>query len=156
MILAEMSVIGESLLEISAMGAVLIGLLVLLRRIAGQRLTPGCYLAMWALIGVRLLLPVNIASSFSVYNLLTAKSLSPAGTMNSENVWPDPDIQTAVLPDNGIVPDSRFSDWLFLIWLVGAVICFFYMLSSHWRCRRWYAASLPLETAFVQEWKQEH
>ena len=32
-----------------------------LRKAAGQRLLPGCYLALWALAGARFLLPVNIS-----------------------------------------------------------------------------------------------
>ena len=57
------------LLEMSIMGAVLTGLITLIRKIAGQRLLPACYLAFWALAGSRFLLPIEIVSPFSVYNL---------------------------------------------------------------------------------------
>ena len=132
-------------LQISAMGAVLTGLIVLLRKAAGQRLLPGCYLALWALAGARFLIPVNISSAFSVYNLFAM--LKPgsttvvyeqiSGTLNGASQWID-DGGTATAEGAGL-------DWLFVLWLTGAVLCFLYMVSSHWQFRRWYAASLPVE-----------
>ncbi|MBQ2369641.1 MAG: hypothetical protein II301_05940, partial [Peptococcaceae bacterium] len=58
-----------TLLQMSAMGSVLIALTILLRKMLGDRLLPGCYLALWALAGVRLVLPVSISSPFSVYQI---------------------------------------------------------------------------------------
>ncbi|MBQ3509379.1 MAG: peptidoglycan DD-metalloendopeptidase family protein [Peptococcaceae bacterium] len=143
-------------LQISAMGAVLTGLIVLLRKAAGQRLLPGCYLALWALAGARFLFPVNISSAFSVYNLFAI--LKPdsttvvyeqiPGTVNGASQWID-DGGTATAGGAGL-------DWLFVLWLTGALLCFLYMVSSHWQFRRWYAASLPVEDKFVKHWQNRH
>ena len=75
-----------TLLQMSAMGSVLIVLTILLRKLLGDRLSPGCFLAFWALAGLRLLLPVSIASPFSVYQVL------PIAHGNG------PVVQAAILP----------------------------------------------------------
>ena len=60
-----------TLLQMSAMGSVLIALTILLRKMLGDKLLPGGYLTLWALAGVRLVLPVSISSPFSVYQIFS-------------------------------------------------------------------------------------
>ena len=74
-----------TLLQMSAMGSVLIVLTITLRKMLGDRLLPGCYLTLWALAGIRLLLPVSISSPFSVYQIFTYLSRD-AGANLSEPV----------------------------------------------------------------------
>ncbi len=151
-----MGISEVSFLEMSMMGTVLISAIVLLRKCVGQKLTPGCYLALWTLAGVRLLFPLSIALPFSIYQLMPEQSSITAGDANAVPVWLNVDLQALAL-SNGVAdsPAEPFY-WITVIWLIGALLCFLYMMSSHWLCRRWYAASLPMESAFVQQWKQKH
>lgn len=68
-------------------------------------------------------------------------------------VWTD----TAVVSP-GPVSASQMPafSWLLWLWLAGAAFCLLYLLRSHWQCRRWYAASLPVEDAFVIQWQNDH
>lgn len=142
-----------TLLQMSAMGSVLIVLTILLRKLLGDRLSPGCFLAFWALAGLRLLLPVSIASPFSVYQVL------PIAHGN------EPVVQAAILPsvlyEAQTVPQpeltaSAFANYAAMLWLCGAVVCFAAIEATHWRSRTIYNTSLPVETAFVRNWMQAH
>ena len=145
-----------TILEMSGMGAVLIAFTLLLRRAIGHRLPPGCYLALWAMAGLRLLVPAAVSSPFSVYRLFSeaADTVSPVDiaavpmAVNDAGVW----IDTNLMPMTGQVSIN----WVLILWGMGAVCCFACMVSSHWQCRRWYAASFPVETAFVRQWQAEH
>ncbi len=143
------------LLEMSIMGAVLTGLITLIRKIAGQRLLPACYLAFWALAVSRFLLPIEIVSPFSVYNLFHRIKHTAAEVQYL--AVPEAAVEAVSWVNNGLVYGNENSiNWLFVIWLSGAVLCFIYMAGSHWQCQRLYAASLPLEEAFVKQWHAEH
>ena len=147
-----------TLLQMSGMGTVLIALTLLLRRMAGQKLPPGCYLALWALAALRLLVPVQIASSFSVYNLLglLTQATSPQ-TMSAELQITAIHTGTYGWMEAGsALPMSAHINWLAVVWLAGAVCTLLYLLRSHWQCRRWYATSLPMDNAFVRAWQREH
>ena len=142
-----------TLLQMSAMGSVLIALTILLRKMLGDRLSPGCFLAFWALAGLRLLLPVSIASPFSVYQVL------PIAYGN------EPVVQAAILPsvlyEAQTVPQpeltaSAFANYAVMLWICGAVVCFAAIAATHWRSRTIYNTSLPVETAFVRNWMQTH
>ena len=144
-----------TVLQLSFMGTVMIGCIALLRKIAGRRLPQQCYLGLWLLAGLRLLLPVPLASPFSIYNLWqrwAAASLKQAVPVGLP-VWTD----TAVVSP-GPVSASQMPafSWLLWLWLAGAAFCLLYLLRSHWQCRRWYAASLPVEDAFVIQWQNDH
>ena len=140
-----------TLQEMSILGAILTAMIVLLRKAAGRRLLPECYLALWALAVCRFLLPITIALPYNVY---------PLFEKNHDTAM---EIQYIALPIEVTEAVNRVTgeaagtlDWLFILWAAGALLCFFYMTGSHWQCRRWYAASLPMEDAFTAQWKQEH
>ena len=108
------------LLQMSVMGSVLIVLTMLLRRLVGDKLPPGCYLVLWSLAGVRLLLPVMIASPFSVYQLLQ-KTDSNGVTVFYEPMIPDrlQEMHTVVQP---IMKELLFPNIIFLLRLKYSII----------------------------------
>lgn len=145
-----------TLLQLSGMGTILILLILLLRRLAGNRLPPGCYLLLWLLAGLRLLLPVEIASPCSVYNLLPAKE-QPATWIGQPSegalTVTDPVYRTAeVVVQSGSLPVAG----PVLFWLLGMALCMAVVLVSHWRCRRWYACSLPADEPGIRQWQASH
>ena len=62
-----------TLLQLSLMGTTLIVLILLMRKLAGQRLPSGFYLWLWLMAGIRLLLPIRIATPCSIYQLWQSK-----------------------------------------------------------------------------------
>ena len=144
-----------TLLEMSMMGAVLTGFIALLRKTAGQRLLPGCYLALWMMAGIRFLLPVEITSPCSVYNLFNG--LHQKAAWVSYAAVPEAWNGAAAGGTAGLVSEpGSLINGMFVLWVLGAIFCFVYMTGSHWQCRRLYAASLPVEEAFVKQWQAEH
>ena len=142
------------LLQMSVMGSVLIVLTMLLRRLVGDKLPPGCYLVLWSLAGVRLLLPVMIASPFSVYQLLQ-KTDSNDVTVFYEPMIPDrlQEMHTVVQP---IMKELLFPNILTILWFCGVIVCFGVIAMKHWRNRVAYTASLPVENDFILNWRRYH
>ncbi|XOK59492.1 M56 family metallopeptidase [Paenibacillus elgii] len=132
-------------LETSLMAGVLAGLVLLVKVIAGNKLSPRWHYMLWLVIIARLLLPWAPESSFSVYNLLsygqealrtpdapsprlpvaspvhqemtnnTPTKTAPVGTKQ------EPPVQTAELVEKQ--PSASFSihKLAFVVWLLGAV-----------------------------------
>ncbi len=132
-------------LETSLMAGVLAGLVLLVKVIARNKLSPRWHYMLWLVIMARLLLPWAPESSFSVYNLLpygqealwTSDAPSPrpseASPVHQEipnnaptktaSVEPEqePPVQTAEPAEKQ--PSARFSLYklAFVVWLLGAV-----------------------------------
>ncbi len=144
-----------TLLKMGIIGAVVTGLIALLRKTAGRRLMPGCYLALWALAGIRFLVPLEIPSPFSIYNMFAEINRTAAEVQYV--AVPEAISEVVTWVNTGIAYETESSvNWLFVLWILGAILCFMYMAGSHWQCRRWYAASLPLEEFFIKQWQAEH
>lgn len=141
-----------TLLQMSGMGTVLILWVLLLRRLAGRRLPPLCYLLLWLVACLRLAVPVVLASPYSVYQLFVRKQ--PAAINGPAAV------QTVAAPlpaSVSVEPIDQFTvPWLAVLWLAGLLLCLCGQLFSHWRCRRWYAMSLPAEDPAVRQWQCRH
>lgn len=145
-----------TLLQLSGMGAILILVVLLLRCLAGNRLPPACYLLLWLLTGLRLLLPVRITSPCSVYNLFSMKQQSTAWIVQR------PEMVTILAEpahravDIVVHTDTMLAAWPVLLWLLGMMLCMMVVLVSHWRCRRWYACSLPANEPSIRKWQAGH
>ncbi len=147
-----------TLLEVSAMGAVLIGSILLLRKLVSDRLPPWCYLLLWLLAALRLLLPMHITSSWSIYRWIG--NLMPDTTILQETEAYIPVVHETFewMTGTAVIPaDMTLTvDWLAVLWCVGAVACFAYAVIQHWRSRIIYNTSIPVEYAAVQQWQSEH
>ena len=69
------------LLELSLSGAVMILVIGLLRTILQHRVRREVWLALWAIVVLRLLVPVTVASPLSVYNLVVFSPETPAAVV---------------------------------------------------------------------------
>lgn len=145
-----------TLLQLSGMGTLLILLVLLLRRLVGNRLPPVCYLLLWLLAGLRLLLPVRIASPCSVYNLFSLKQQPTAWIgqrPETVSVLAEPAHRAA---DVVVHTGSLSAAGPVLLWLLGMAVCMTVVMVSHWRCRRWYACSLPADEPNIRQWQASH
>ena len=77
-----------SLLEMSASGAVLILAVIVLRALALHRLPKGAFLALWAVAVLRLLVPVSLPSTLSVYTLAERWAPAEAVIRTMASSWP--------------------------------------------------------------------
>lgn len=144
-----------TLLQMSIMGGVLILLTAALRKLAGNRLSAGCYLVLWLAIGLRMLIPISVVSPFSVYGLFQVAAIQnptimPIPVTNPRVQWIDNTVQ---MPISDIVIPFH---WITLLWLIGAIGVFLWIVVQHYHSRKIYNTSLPVETAFVLQWQREH
>lgn len=143
-----------TLLQMSAMGSVLILLIIFLRKLLGNWLSPGCYLALWLLAGVRLLLPVSVSSPFSVYQFLhpdKSAAMPPVSNPVISSVLYE--VEPFVQP---IASDAVLASISAALWVCGALACFSVITIRHWRSRAVYRASLPVEEENICAWMQIH
>ena len=132
-----------SLLEMSLYGGIFIIVIVILRAVAINRLPKAAFLVLWGAAFCRLVLPFSLPSPTSVYTATDRLGgvLRRPGVLLSQAA---PAAGTALLPPATIV------------WIVGAMLCALFFLTTHLRSRRNYSASLPLEQPFVKEWLEVH
>ncbi len=151
--------------------AVMILAVVILRLWFQDRTPRRAFCLLWDLVLVRLLVPVELASPVSILRWLPAPERMPEPAMVS-----GPAPGTAVYADAGVVRQTCLyamaedtvvaesasalpaMDWgllLTALWLAGVAALAFWLLWSHLRSRRVYAAALPCRDGFVLEWLRE-
>lgn len=136
-----------SLPQMSAAGGVMILAIVVIRALALERLPRRTFTALWALVLARLLLPFSLPSPLSVYSLLGRRTaVGAAGTA------PVPDLPLSVpasetaggLEAAASSASAPFPLWA-AVWAGGTVLLAIAMAVLYWRCRREFAAALPVE-----------
>ena len=149
-IAAEIEVIMQTLLEMSLSGAVMIGVIIIVRALAVNRLPKTAFLALWGAAFCCLILPMRIPSPISVYSAIRRRGDFPMPVRN----WQ----RTGLLLTGNVAREASvpsLSPWL-LLWIGGAVLLALIFLILHLRGRRVYAASLPVEQPFAKSWIEEH
>ncbi len=135
-----------TLLELSFSGAVFIFAIVVFRTLAFHRLPKGTFVALWWLAALRLLVPVKLASRFSVRTLLEAMRPQEFPVIPANPVLP-------VAPPALIVPDVKsvvpaaptsapFPVWE-ILWITGAVVLGLWFLVRYVCWRRRFRESFP-------------
>ncbi len=128
------------LLETSWQVAVLIGLILLVRGLLGNWISPAWRVGLWCLVLIRLLLPVLPGSPFSVFNLwVTEQTLIEALTFQ----WAPVPVTLSTLPSpqatqEVLIAETNKDSLLVIvgIWLLGVSVCAFRLICAHWRLRR--------------------
>lgn len=141
-----------SLLQMSFQGGVLILITIALRAAALHRLPKGAFSALWGMAVVRLLLPVRLASAFSVYSLA---GRLPAAAKNAPAAALLPGAAQPALPFGalpaaaaaGSAANPGGSTALFWAWLAGAAGCGAFFGAAYLRCRAQFCTALPVEDA---------
>ncbi len=82
--LPQTGILKMSLLQMSFAGAVMILVTILVRAIAIHKLPKRTFLILWGLIVLRLLLPISIPSTFSVYTVVGKQALNSGQFDNQE------------------------------------------------------------------------
>lgn len=156
-----------TIVEMSAGGAVLIAVILLLRRCLLNRLPKWTFLLLWAVALCRLLVPFTLPSQLSVYTgaariaqavqveapseehlpVLTPPVTVP-GTFQGEG-WTAP---ASPAP----APEPEPLSPLAVVWLTGTALCgVFFGAAYLWTLRRFWDA-VPAEAEFLTHWREEH
>ena len=141
-----------SLPQMSAAGGVMILAIVVIRALALERLPKRTFTALWALVLARLLLPFSLPSPLSVYSLLGRRT-----TVGAAGTAPVPDLpfsvpaaETAGGLEAAASSAPPFPLWA-AVWAGGTVLLAVAMAVLYWRCRREFAAALPVEDPLANQ-----
>lgn len=134
------------LIYMSVTGGILILLVLLLRAILQNRVHRSVWLVLWAVAVLRLLLPVQIASPTSLWNLPMFRQEQTVQTVTEQTavsvpVQAAPAVQTAPQTEQTVT----FKQLLPGIWLSGAAILLAFCLITHLRARKQYRRALPFQ-----------
>ena len=146
-------------LERSLSGGVFVLAIAAFRLLVLRRLPKGTFVALWWLAAARLLLPLELASRFSIYTLLEA--LDPKAVPAAPDALPAPvfpaappviaiPAQPAAMPAPAPVP---FPVWTAL-WLSVGLLLAAWFLVRYVRWRRRFRESLPVECPGLDTWFQ--
>lgn len=141
--------IAHTLMQITAYSAVIFGMLCLLKRCLGKRISPALHYALWFVLVARLMLPVTIDSGFRLFTLPVGEAAvgAPvAGAQPTEDdgnmdanaplaptepydqaaaVSPVQPAPTATAPQGAGRPSV--SQTLAIVWLAGVAISLLYL-----------------------------
>ncbi len=148
-----------TLLQMSLSAAILIIIITVVRAVSIHKLPKKTFLVLWGLVLFKLLLPISIPSVFSIYSLIPQSK-----SYVSEPVNHLPSFSaTSDMVDNNITTnvetqgffDGSISLWT-VLWLIGFSLCILYFTMAYCRGMKKFKNALPLETAFINEWKEKH
>ncbi|MCC8195337.1 MAG: M56 family metallopeptidase [Ruminococcus sp.] len=148
-----------TLLEMTLTGGVLILLVLLLRAIFLNRLPKTAFIVMWAVVLLRLLVPVSFfgttaaGTASEAPEVYTLEAVTPAAeteareviTLNSYNPSTEPTVETA-----------ERADLFGIIWLIGAVICAVALVLSYILSIRRFNKSENLESGFISAFQSSN
>lgn len=152
-----------TLLERGMAGSVLILAVALLRAAAGRALPRRTFAVLWWVAALRLLLPWEISSRFSIYTLcLPLRPLHPSAAAIPMG---EHGVAVQVIPSGEVPAAGGFampvetvpavSAW-WLVWIAGTLVLMGWFTASYLRCREKVRESLPVENSVVSCWIREH
>lgn len=155
-----------NILMINISASVMILLSLIIRKLLRQRISHNAFILLWLIIGVKLIIPISIDSSFSFLNLYI-----PIKNYVSDIIATDDFIIEAAIATNDLIIKQKIDTKLFLViaWALGAICVFGYYLLQYWitrkkimrckplnkgECHQWdatvYSCKLPFKIRFVQ------
>lgn len=167
------------LLQMSLHGAVMILVVAVIRTVAVNRLPKRTFIMLWSVVLIRLLIPFEVPSDFSVYSLVgrdvtdfmesarqSEETATDSGVILGENFGeknaaseveslgsPLYEEEEALLTDMS-VEMSAGEVWL-IIYVAGVIVCAVYFIASYVRCSVEFSMSLPVSNDYVEQWLKE-
>ncbi len=142
------------LLQMSVTGAVLIGVILLIRRLLIYRLPKKTFCVLWSIALARLLIPFSIPSRFSIYTWFVQYkrpaevfvSYAPVQSLTQEDV----------LASDTLSSGTGGQDPWLLVWLIGMMLCAAFFMLAYWKCAREFRTATPIEDPLIQAWCHTH
>lgn len=140
------------IIEINFFMSVLILAIIISRLFFLYKIPKKTFMILWYIVICRMLLPFSICSRFSIYNIANYIDKTPI-KYNNYNITQN----IGVLNTEVLIPPIK-SDFslspIFVVWLLGAIICILFFIVIHLRCKKQYNMSLPIENEFISDWQQ--
>lgn len=159
-----------SLLQMSISAALMIVAIIIVRTLTIEHLPKKTFLALWAVVLLRLLLPFSVPCALSIYSLFPALNIPPQSVENVEVISSPPSSDT-VFSFERLVPfpdkiDSAAQSllqsaeeggfhqisWLSLLWEAGVVLMAAFFIVSYLHSTREFKMSLPIDDHDIQQW----
>ena len=137
-----------SLLQMTFSGSCMILIAALLRKIALHRLPKRMFVALWMIASLRMLLPVELPSRWSVFALFSQDSAVNAG----ESIA----VRTAATGTAIPMQVSSGVDWRAVIWLSGMLVCAIFFLWTWLRSMRAFREALPVQSEKIDAFLKAH
>lgn len=142
------------LLQMSVTGAVLIGVILLIRRLLIYRLPKKTFFVLWSIALARLLIPFSIPSRFSIYTWFVQYkrpaevfvSYAPVQSLTQEDV----------LASDTLSSGTGGQDPWLLVWLIGMMLCAAFFMLAYWKCAQEFRTATPIEDPLIQAWCHTH
>ena len=122
-------------------GSVLIVFILALRRLFANRLPRRLFPALWCVAALRLLLPVELPTRLSFWNLLQGARPSTTGGAISEVLRPFPALASSASQNAAAIDAGRFVSPLIAVWLIGAGLLCLYLLVGYFCMTRSFRAA---------------
>lgn len=163
----------KSILEMSLAGGVMIAAVIAVRALTLKRLPKRTFPVLWYAALARLLVPLSLPCTLSVFTLWERLSEAPAAaepvTVSVPAVVPAAPVAPVYAPPppavNAPPPVAVGAPVSFsingetvaiLLWLLGVIVCAAFFTVVYLRSRREFNQSLPLENDFVRSWLDGH
>lgn len=148
-----------NLLQMSVSGAAFIAAVVIIRRVAINKLPKKTFLVLWELVMLRLFFPFSIPSMFSIYTLVT-HSISSTTLPEVEIDYNIPTMQGLFVTTQGAKQppldiSSSVSMW-FIVWCAGVILIALFFVIAYLRCLIEFRTALPVHNHYVEKWLEEH
>lgn len=145
-----------SLLQMSVTGGVMILAITVLRALAMNHVPKKTFLALWGAALLRLVLPVSLSSTLSIYSLLGQKTaLNVVDVSAAATPALLPGQAVAALPQIDAAPVQTISVWS-IVWIAGVVLCAAFFAAVYWKCCREFRMSFPVDNDASRQWLQTH
>lgn len=152
-----------SLWQMSASGAVMILVVVVLRALLLERLPKKTFLVLWKIALARLLVPFSVPFGGSFYALVqrgaqtVARANRSAAVMQtlSGKAAEGVTAETVAAPHPAAAQTAAVPVWT-LVWLVGVLLLAAFFAAAYWKSWQKFQMSFPVEQPFARQWLQAH
>ena len=154
-----------TILNLSLNLSIIILLTVIFRAVFFQKVPIHTFRILWIVCIFRALIPLSIGSRFSILSalsyLINNKNTSNIGFENNGDLGfflIDSSVSgNATTPTLAILDKTwKLIDIFQIIWLIGFITIFLHILVNHIKCSRCYACAVPLNSAYVKKWQENH
>ncbi|MDR1132096.1 MAG: M56 family metallopeptidase [Oscillospiraceae bacterium] len=144
-------------IQMTTSASVLILAIVVIRSLTIHKLPKQTFIALWAIVLCRLLIPISIPSSFSIYSLTSRIGGLAEQTATATLLDATANIVTGIQQNytEQMPATTKILPYI-IVWIVGIVVCASVFLVTHFRGRREYKTSLPIDNEFFHKWLTEH
>lgn len=146
--------------QMSQYGGVIILLIAIVRTLWRDKLPGKVFSILWIVALVRLLLPFSVPSPVSIYTLFEKcrPILEDKAKLLLEQWEVEASMQTvedSLILQFDLWRTKPYSFWQ-AIWLAGILVCAVCFAFIYFRCYREFKTALPVENAYIRDWKGKH